>query len=261
MKKELNDVLFASEKRKNVLLSLQNGPQEMDHLLKSLETTRQALLPQIKILEEHHLVDHKNDIYKLTTIGKLIVEKMVTLVNTVETFDTDIDYWGTHYLDFIPQHLLSRISEIGKTTVISIPPVEQYDTKKLYHEKSKESSFNCSVTTLLYPNYHDIFTYLIENDIKTNVIVSESLLEKICSDYRVNFESYIKTDVVNIYVYKKKMGFLFFTYDDFFVTLYLLRKNEELDSKFIRSGNENALKWAEELFDYYLENSVPVTEL
>jgi predicted transcriptional regulator len=58
MKKPLLDVIFASEKRKNVLLVLQEGPKQMETLLESLGTIRQALLPQIRILEEHYLVAH-----------------------------------------------------------------------------------------------------------------------------------------------------------------------------------------------------------
>ncbi|WP_370576009.1 helix-turn-helix transcriptional regulator, partial [Methanomethylovorans sp.] len=114
MKKELIEVLFMSEKRKEVLLLLQDGAKEMEFLLRSLNTTRQALLPQIRILEEHHLVSHDRDTYELTTIGKLIVDKIAPVIDTVDALDADIDYWGSHILDFIPPHLLKRIGEIGK---------------------------------------------------------------------------------------------------------------------------------------------------
>jgi predicted transcriptional regulator len=39
MKKSLLDVLFASEKRKKTMLFLQDGPVEIEALLKSLQTT------------------------------------------------------------------------------------------------------------------------------------------------------------------------------------------------------------------------------
>jgi predicted transcriptional regulator len=70
------------------------------------------LLPQIRILKEHHLVSHDRDIYELTTIGKLIVDEMSPLLDTVNFFEVDIDYWGTHNLDFIPPHLWKRIGEL-----------------------------------------------------------------------------------------------------------------------------------------------------
>ena len=52
MKKALLDVLYASDKRMRVLLLLKEEPKETQELLKFLDTTRQALLPQMKILEE-----------------------------------------------------------------------------------------------------------------------------------------------------------------------------------------------------------------
>jgi len=111
--KPLLDIIFASEKRKNVLLLLQDGPKKMEFLLKSLHTNRQALLPQIRILDNHYLITHSHDVYVLTTIGKLIVDEMIPFLDTVESLESDIDYWGNHSLDFIPFHLLERISELG----------------------------------------------------------------------------------------------------------------------------------------------------
>jgi predicted transcriptional regulator len=108
MKKSLLDVIFMSEKRKGVLLLLQKGAQEMEDLLVSLKTTRQALLPQIRVLEDHYLVAHYKDVYELTTIGKLIVDEMKPLVDTITVLDSDINYWGSHNLDFIPSLLLQR---------------------------------------------------------------------------------------------------------------------------------------------------------
>lgn len=67
----LLDVLFASEKRRSVLLLLQDESKEMDFFLKSLDMTRQSLLPQIKVLEEHHLISHHKDTYgKYNCMGK-----------------------------------------------------------------------------------------------------------------------------------------------------------------------------------------------
>ncbi|WP_366931319.1 hypothetical protein [Methanolobus sp.] len=114
MKKLILDVIFKSEKRKNTLIILQEGPTEMENLLKYLETTRQALLPQTKILEDNYLVTHYNDTYELTIIGKLIVNEMIPLLDTIKLLDIDINYWGTRNLNFIPPHLLKILNETHK---------------------------------------------------------------------------------------------------------------------------------------------------
>ena len=69
-----------------MLLLLLDGPKEMEMLIKSLKTNRTALLPQIKILKENHLISKSGDTYKLTTIGKLIVDEMVLFLRTTNMF-------------------------------------------------------------------------------------------------------------------------------------------------------------------------------
>ncbi|WP_319506699.1 hypothetical protein [uncultured Methanolobus sp.] len=156
MKKPLIEVIFASEKRKQVLWLLKDGAKDMKTLLKDLDATRTALLPQIRILEEHYLVSHDNYIYELTTIGKLVVNDMAPLLNIVETFDTDIDYWGTHNLDFIPVHLLTKMNILKEYQIINPPLTDQFDIKCIYNENSKNPSFSIqllqffTLTIMLY---------------------------------------------------------------------------------------------------------------
>ncbi|MDG6245056.1 MAG: transcriptional regulator, partial [Methanolobus sp.] len=153
MTQPLINVIFASEKRKNTLVLLQDGPKEMEFLLSSLSTTRQALLPQIRILEDHYLIRDYQDVYELTTIGKLIVDYMKPIIDKTEIFDTDIDYWGTHDLDFIPPHLLVRINELGKCKLIKPHITELYEINKEFHEATKKSKSHYIVTTILHPNF------------------------------------------------------------------------------------------------------------
>ncbi|WP_406657315.1 winged helix-turn-helix domain-containing protein [Methanolobus sp. ZRKC2] len=261
MKRTLSDVLFASEKRKNVLLLLREEPRMMDDLLKSLETTRQALLPQIRILEDNYLVSSFMDVYELTTVGKVVVDKMAPLLKTFELFDGDINYWRTHNLDFIPTHLLPGISEFRKSTVVDLPLVDQYDIQKIYSEKSKESESVYAVTELLYPNYQIVFSELIDNGVNIYLIVSKSLLEKIRTYYREDFEKYMESKFFNIFVYNKKMDFVFFTFDDYQVLMSLLKNNGEFDSTHVVCSDPKALDWIKDLFDYYLQDSIPLNEI
>lgn len=68
MKKSLLGVISASERRKEVLLLLQDGAGELESIISSLNTTRNALFPQMRILEEHTLISNYKDTYKLNDI-------------------------------------------------------------------------------------------------------------------------------------------------------------------------------------------------
>ncbi|WP_292463478.1 winged helix-turn-helix domain-containing protein [Methanolobus sp.] len=260
MTKALLDVIFASGKRKGVLQLLKDGPQEMEYLLKSLDTTRQALLPQIRTLEDHYLIDQHKDAYQLTIIGKLLVDKMTPFLETIEVLDANIDYWGTHNIDFIPPHLLKEIKEIKNCEIINPPLTDLYSLHKSFHLNQKTES-TYTVTNFLYPDYCTIFTDLIDNGITVNYIVSKELFDKIKIEHCNNFQSFMKSKLFNFFSYNKKMNFLFFTFDDFHIVISLLKKDGDFDSKFILCSTQDALNWGKEMFDYYLNDSVQITQI
>ena len=254
------NVIFSSEKRKNVLLLLKDGPREMNTLLNSLKTTRTGLLPQIRILEEKQLVAKYNDTYKLTTIGKLIVDQMRVLIDTIEILDADIDYWGTHNFDFIPPDLLNRINELRHHRIIAPPITDLYSLHKTFH-KDRTTEYVYSVGNIFYPDYYPRFTEMINNKITINYIVSEGLFDKIKTEYYENVKVFLKSDYFKLYVYHKKMNFLFFTFDDYHIVINPFTKDEKFDSKYILCSTEDALEWGKDLFEHYLKDSTPITEL
>ncbi len=260
MKKRLLDVICASDKRKNVLLLLQNGPQEMDALLKSLDTTRHALLPQMKILKEHHLVSHNRDTCELTIIGKLIVEKMIPLLKKTEVLDIDIDYWGTHDFDFIPSNLLERIGELRNHEIINPPLIELYEVHKTYHEV-KTPEYVYSIGNIFYPNYQSRFTEMIDNKITIHYIVSENLFNKVRYESYEHLKLFLESGYFNLYVYHEKINFLFFTFDDYHLVMNPFKKDGNVDNIYIICNTEDALNWGKELFDYYLRDSTPITSV
>ncbi len=250
-----------SEKRKGVLLSLREGAKEMETLLRSLNTTRQALLPQIRILEEHYLVSHDRDTYELTTIGKLVVDDMFPLLGVVGVFDIDIDYWGTHDLAFIPPHLLKRIDELGECRIMSPSTEKMYEAHHEFNQESKKQKSQFSITTFFYPNFSDIFSELLSNDVDMYVIVSQSLFDKLRTDSYTNLKRLIADKLVRFYVYPGKMEFLSFVFNQSTVMMSPLKINNEFDNRHVLCRNPDAVEWAKELFEYYLKDSVPITEI
>lgn len=103
MNSSLLDLILFSEKRKDFLLLLKEGPKSIEEILEKLQVSRTALLPQIKKLKEENLVIHENDIYRLSLIGKIIVEKMQPLLYTLAIFEKNEDFWAERKLTPIPQ--------------------------------------------------------------------------------------------------------------------------------------------------------------
>jgi predicted transcriptional regulator len=259
MKKALLDVIFASEKRKNTLMLLQDGAKEMEYLLRSLGTTRQALLPQMRILEEHYLIDHYDDTYELTTIGKLTVDEMLPLLNTLEVVDVHIDYWGTHDFGFIPPHLFKRIKEIREYTIMSPSNEKMYEAHNTAIETSKK--YHYSITTFFYPDFKDQFSQILSEGAEMHVILSQSLFNKLKIDNYNDFKELLINDLVHFYLYPKKLGLLAFVYNEQMVMISPLKSNGSFDNKHIICENPGAVDWAKEVFEYYLKDSIPISEI
>ncbi len=76
MKAELISTVFLSEKRKCALLMLMDGPATIDDIKQSIKGTTSAIMAQVKILVEQGLIEQKDDEYRLTHIGNIIMKKM-----------------------------------------------------------------------------------------------------------------------------------------------------------------------------------------
>lgn len=261
MRKTLIDVLFMSEKRKSVLLMLLDGPKETQFILDQLKTTRTALLPQMRVLEESFLVTHYDDTYALTKIGELVVNEMKPLLDTVDVLDVDIEYWGTHKLDFVPPHLLTRINEIERCRVISPSITELFEVNNEFHETSKRSRSLFRVTTFLYPNYPMLFSELISNNVEMNLIVTHELINKIRNDNDPVLRKLSKTGLLNIFTYPGEMGFLSFAYNDHQLLLNPMKVDGDFDKKHVLAENPSALEWGKELYGHYLKDAVPANEI
>ncbi|WP_340818277.1 winged helix-turn-helix domain-containing protein [Methanolobus sp. WCC4] len=261
MKKPLLDVVFSSRKRRDTLILLQEAPQEMDYLLKSLDTNRQALLPQVKILEKHYLVTKSDDVYELTKIGKLIVDEVKPLLDTVSVFDSDIEYWGTHDLNFIPPYLLKRLHELSPCKVISkISPAQLYEPSENVIEKAKHSKVQTSVTTFLFPNFASILKDFTKNGVKMRLIVTQKLLSKI-RDEMEEIRFLLNNGNHEVFLYSKEMNFASFGTNDFCFMARALTKKGEYDMKYIMSCEPSAIQWGNELFEYYLKDSIPISDV
>lgn len=261
MKKPLLDVMFASEKRKEILLLLKDGPVGMETILRSMQTTRQALLPQIRVLEDHQLVTHSDDSYALTKIGKLLVDAMVPLIERIETLDVDIDYWGTHSLEFIPPHLLNRIEEIGKCKIKNPSIPEIYDLPQGFEEESKKSKAVFGLTTVFHPNFSSVYKGLTDNGVVVSTIISKELFENLRKNRYNDFKKLIESDKVNLLVYSKPVRTVFFAMNDFSTIYNILTKDGEVDHYIVRCHNQKAIDWSKDLFEHYLKDSAPITEI
>lgn len=262
MKKNLLDVIFASDKRKKVLLFLQDGPREMESILTFLHTTRQALLPQIRMLEEHKLLrKNPGDIYELTVIGKLVVSEMIPLLGLVDALDENIDYWGTHDLSFIPFNLLKRLNELQSSTLVQPDLSLIYEVNKGFMEKTRKSKSMTSFTTFLFPNYSSFLSEWKDCGVDISLIITKELFEKLKAENPDYLRKFVTEGHGKLFVYYKDVHVISFSQNDYCLMLRLFTNEGNFDNKLLTIHDSGAFEWGRELFEYYKQKSVPVTSV
>lgn len=261
MRKTLVDVIFASEKRKDILLLLRNGRMEMGDILISLDTTRQALLPQAKVLEEHHLVIHRNDSYELTAIGELLVNEMIPLIDKAEVLGVNLDYWGTHDLNFIPPHLMDRIGDIRECTVTEPSLVDTYEINRDFLELAYRSSSLYFIFNFMHPSFPSIIDQLLQKDIGIYLIISKDMLKKLKEEWSEVTERFIAGGKMRYYLHEKEMKLLSLAINDSCFVLRLLSRDNTFCNKQLACCTPRAHQWARDLFDHYMKDSVPIKKL
>ncbi|MCQ6963531.1 hypothetical protein PV02_10580 [Methanolobus chelungpuianus] len=261
MKKSLLDLLFKSERRKNILLLLQDSPMDMEALLRSINSPRQSLLPQLRLLETHYLIAQSDDAYELTSVGRLLMERMKPLLGIVDTLDCDINYWGKHKLDFIPPHLLSRMRDLGICKVITPCLVNLYDINEEFFEKCKTSKSLTIAVTFLYPNFPEIYNAWIDRGVQVTVIVSKGLFEIIRSNYADEFRKLLSGGKLHLLVYNDVMDFVSFGHNDHCAFFRLFLNTGEYDNNQLMCCSPGAVEWARELCEHYRKNSTPVNDV
>ncbi|WP_340818938.1 winged helix-turn-helix domain-containing protein [Methanolobus sp. WCC4] len=261
MRRSLIDVVFMSEKRKNLLLLLRNGPRKMEEILETLDVTRHAMLPQIKILSEHGLVIKSKDICRLTEMGEIIVDDMSPLVGTIATLEGNHQYWMEHDLSPIPLHLLRRIRELHSCHVLEPDLNDMFELNRELVEQALNSGSIMGATSFLHPAFPSFLLDLVKNGIDVSIVMSEPALEKHIQDYKDELEVFLKSKKGKLFVYPGNLDLASLFITDEFLMMCLFDRSGNYDRKDLVFCNEDALNWGRELFEYYLLRSKPITDL
>lgn len=93
------------------------------------------------------------------------------------------------------------------------------------------------------------------------MILTKTFLDKLKAECCSDFKQLLSNEHFHFYVSDKPLNSLYFAVNDHLLLLATLKKDGWHDDKALISYSGNALHWGKELFEYYLKDSTPVTEL
>ncbi|AKB84204.1 winged helix-turn-helix domain-containing protein [Methanococcoides methylutens] len=256
----LLSVLTFSEKRKDLLFLLEEGPRSLSQIREYFDVSSPEISPRLKEMEAANLIIKDEKEYHITPIGKVAAKYLNPLVNTLESIEKNEDFWKDHILEGIPQHLLDRISELGECIVHEESLENIYDSHKKFLDNIARSKEVCGVSSIFIPIYPEFFANLAKNNVPTSLILTRNVFEKVKNEYTETMQAYLDSDNTRLYLIESaKVAFV--TTDDFF-SLSLFFKNGTYDPQRDLMGTGNTISnWGKELFEYYKREAREITSL
>lgn len=251
---ELLSVVSASDKRRNLLILLNKGPSEWDDIKRILKVTSTGMLPQIKILEEEHLIERNGRRFSLTPMGKVLATHMEPLISTMEIFDRNRKFWSEHTIDVLPFDILADIRLLGNYKIIENSDEEIFDVSTFLKNISTAKSVKGLAHTV-HPTWPAFFMGLAKNGVDSSLIFTPGVIKTLNEKYPGWIQDYLELDNTSIYETKKDFKFSFTVTDTYF-SISLFYTTGFFDSKNdVTSRDPSALEWGERIYRYLVKNS------
>jgi predicted transcriptional regulator len=261
MENTLLDLILLSEKRKNVLLLLLEGPKDIETIKKTFNASATAIQPQVKKLKEQHLLVQEKNLYKLSEIGRVVVEKMKPFVDTLSIFEENMDYWADREMSEIPPFLLQRINELGHCTIIEPQEDRMFEMIPDYVKNVRVAKKLGFAVPYFHPLFPSFYLEIAEKGIPISLILSESALKRWIEDYREQTEQYLKKENAKLFVGTDCGKIPAIVAADNFMAIALFPKSTVFDRKYLICFEPNALTWGKELYDYYEQRSKQIDKI
>ncbi|AKB80226.1 Transcriptional regulator, ArsR family [Methanosarcina horonobensis HB-1 = JCM 15518] len=261
MELQLIDTIFFSDKRKNLLLLLKNGPKTIEEIKTELEVSSSPIMAQVRILLKDGLLVQKEDIYELSVKGKLIVPKMEPLLSTFKVFDDNHDYWARHNLRTLPPHLLDRIGELGLCKELVPERTHIFDYPPEIMDPLYRSKIVMEISSFFRPGYPGLYLDLAKRGIKVFLVLERSIYGKLVRDYRKEVEEFINMENTCLFVCDDKIELASSIVTDRFISLSMISKDGRYYNHEMVSFEKSALEWGKELFNYYRDMSEQIMQV
>ncbi len=231
MNSPLLESIFLSEKRKDLLLFLKEGPKSISEIKESLNVGLVAILPQLKKLRENSLILKTGDIYSLSHLGIAIAGRMKPMVDVLNLFGSNYEFWTNHAVEAIPDPLRKRIGELVNCT-FSEPPdrTRLFEPHREFVENLIISKKISGIASIFHPLYPSLFLNFAKNGVDVSLLVTRPIYERLKEEYRAEMSEFLKFENASFYVYDKKIE-LAYVVTDIFLSLTIPFSDGTYDHK------------------------------
>lgn len=257
MKLQLINLLLFSEKRKNLLLLLAEGPRGIDEILDKLQISRVSLLPNIKKLKEEGLILQKGDIFSLSTTGSILVKKASPLLDAASVFEDNDYYWSHRELDSVPFHLLKRIGDLKGSQLLEPGLNQGFDLFPELIDHFTGSSKVMFLFSFFHPLVPSFSLELAKKNVHVELIFSRDSFDRFSGDFRITGEKILEKENASVFVYAGLPLEIpaLIAISDSALLLGFFNKRGKFEGQYLLNLESRALSWGREFFEYCRERS------
>jgi predicted transcriptional regulator len=254
-KMDLMNLLVKSDRRREILFVLAGQPKEYTRIFTDLGITSSQLYYRLKELEDGKLIIKKDRSYELTELGKMSIRVFNQFQLSLAFMEDKKEVLINHNIDFIPHEFRHNFNKLAKTHLEWIGVEGIFDSHSSFVDYIKEAKCLKAVTSVMFTSHPIMITALVEKGVPIALIVTPKLFNFLKERMGQNLQQYVQQSNARIYVCSEEIKASFAVTDSIISMAFYTLDNVFDHSVELIGEDEDALEWANGLFDYYVNRS------
>jgi predicted transcriptional regulator len=249
--------IYSSRLKIQTLLTLHQNNASLGRLREVTGSTSQALIPKIRTLEKHGLIEAVNHEYCLTPLGRTVAINVEGFVQLIGGIDQHHTFFTDHDLSDLPVTFLSRIGDLYNSEPKQDTTTDMFYVYSHYLEILKDAVYIHGISSVASPGLARFIAEKVITGIPVDLVVNDEVIGLMSKEpYASNMQGLTEYPHFSVWVTGENLR-VGLTVTDKYLSLGLFKKDTNLydSSSDLFSSDPRAVEWGENLFRYYKERS------
>jgi len=258
MRSSIIDTIMLSEKRREIMLLLSSSSKSRREIVTSLGVSWNLLKQPVKELKDAGMIFQEDDDFRLSNNGQLMIKVFMPLLNLVNTVSSDSNYWVNRDLQAIPRYIAKRMGELSNSSLNTLSMDYMFEPLKQFVETTITPRYLHIVLSLFDPEAPMILSDLSKKGVQISLVFKEQIYNKMNENFGEQLQKLLASENISFYQLDSEINPPELMITDKEMVVIFFNQNGKYDYRELRSSDERAIKWANDLFDYYKGISEPV---
>lgn len=256
-------LISRSEIRIKMLMTLNGGPKDLSQLREQLNLSSSTIIHAIGDMGAEGIIGRSPEQgYILTNIGNVQAVLVNDLINVLGVLSKNSEFWLTHDISGIPNHLLKRIGDLGDCDVVRSSPDDVLEVFSNYTTLITSAKEIKGVSPFFQPNLPKMMEALVHSGANVKLVLAKEVFFKVMEtnqDRLKALNGFLSEGVLELWVIDSDLK-VALTVTDSALSFGLFNCEGTYDALTdLVSYGDKALNWGRELFEYYRILSKKIT--